>query len=190
MPPVRKIVVILLILLAGGIVWFGWNLYFGIDDAYAQWGAADMVIHYMRDNDGKWPPDWEALRGYFDKGGGRVGGWSFAQYKSRVFIDFGADPRELRKQSLACDRVPFRVIAARWTVGVVWGDGPNAMLYDYFRREAAKAGLRAEPARQLRPLGSQFRVDQNGVIWDGEREVGVWGADTGGPSTPQTPPAR
>lgn len=26
-----------------------------LDDAYAQWGAAEMVIDYMADHDGEWP---------------------------------------------------------------------------------------------------------------------------------------
>jgi hypothetical protein len=32
------------------------NLTWGIDDAYAKWGAADMVIDYMRAHEGRWPP--------------------------------------------------------------------------------------------------------------------------------------
>lgn len=39
----------------------GANLYYGIDDAYAQWGAADRLIEFMEANDGRWPTGWEEL---------------------------------------------------------------------------------------------------------------------------------
>lgn len=38
----------------------------------------------------------------------------------------------------------------------------------------------------IRPLGSHLKVDQHGVIWDGEKPVGIWGLD----SEPTTPAAR
>ena len=146
MRPSRKIgLLVALILLPIGLVWFGINLYLGMDDAYAQWGAADMVIDYMETHDGQWPPNWKAIEPAFNAGGGRVGGWSFAEYKSRVYIDFHADPASLRSLALRSDSVPFDVIHARWTWGVKFGRGPNAALYEYFR---LKAGIvEAHPPR-------------------------------------------
>ena len=109
--------------------------HYGIDDGYAQWGAAEMVMGYMDDNSGKWPPDWEALRSRFDDGGSRVGGWSFEKYKSRVWIDFDADPVELRRFSLESDKPSFNVIGATHYTGVYVGDDPNTMLWNYFRSD-------------------------------------------------------
>lgn len=128
------IAIALLVLAAIGVV--AVNLSYGIDDAYAQWGASDMVIDYLEDHDGQWPPSWEALRPYFDAGGSRVGGWSYAKYQQRVYIDFSADADALRKQAIASDNVPFDVIHANWSFGCMMGDGPNADLHYYFRRKA------------------------------------------------------
>jgi hypothetical protein len=117
------------------VVYVGVSIYNGIDDAYAQWGAADMVIDYMRGNDGKWPPNWEALRPHFEKNNGRVSGWSFGDFQTHVFIDFDANPERLRTLALKSDpnTVPFDVIHATSIWGSQMGDGPNAMLARYFR---------------------------------------------------------
>jgi hypothetical protein len=45
-----------------------------VDDAYALWGAAEMVVEYLDTHDGRWPKGWDDLRPYFDAGAGRVGG--------------------------------------------------------------------------------------------------------------------
>ena len=132
----RRVLIALLILLPIGLVGIGLNAFYGIDDAYAQWGAADMVIRYMEAHDGKWPPNWEALRPDIESGGGRLGGSSFAHYQKHVVIDFGVDADELRKQSVNSERVSFNVIRARWTFGVAFGEGPNASLHSYFRHKA------------------------------------------------------
>jgi len=107
---------------------------FDLDDAYAQWGAADMVIDYLRDHHGDWPRDWAALEPYFARNGGRVSGWSYAKFQRRIHIDFAADPICLRAQSLTTgsDNAPFDVIGARWPWAPQMGDGPNAMLRTYF----------------------------------------------------------
>jgi hypothetical protein len=147
---VGKIVWATVILLPIGIVWFGVNLYLGMDDAYAQWGATDMVIDYMEAHSGQWPPDWKSLEPAFDAGGGRVGGWSFAEYKSRVYIDFHADSARLRSLAIRSDSVPFDVIHARWTWGVYFDRGPNAAIYGYFRQKAGMIEARP-PQPQIAP---------------------------------------
>ncbi|MBI5758019.1 MAG: hypothetical protein HZA46_05830 [Planctomycetales bacterium] len=139
---IRKIIIALLILLPLVVVFFAFNIYWGIDDAYAQWGAADMTIAYMETHEGNWPPDWEALRPNFESGGGRVGGWSFEQFQGRVAIDFNANVNALRQQSIESETAPFRVIHARWTIGSAMGGGPNAAIRRYFRR---KAGIAEAP---------------------------------------------
>lgn len=130
----------LLALLLATLMWLVGGLEYGIDDAYAECGAAEMIIGYMERHHGKWPPNWDALRSDFDGGGGRVGGWSFDKYRSRIQIDFDADPTELRRRSLCSEEPTFVVIRATYATGVHFGDGPNRMLYDYFRSPAAKRG--------------------------------------------------
>jgi hypothetical protein len=33
-----------------------------IDDAYALWGAGEMVVRYMEEHDGRWPRGWGDLK--------------------------------------------------------------------------------------------------------------------------------
>jgi hypothetical protein len=110
----------------------GYEVAYGVDDAYAQWGAADMVIDYMNDHDGEWPRSWDSLSPYFADSNGRVGGWSYKKYQERVWIDFDADPLELEKQALESDRASFNVIDARFTNFALWGDGPDQQVHSYF----------------------------------------------------------
>lgn len=130
-----RVTIAIAILIPIALVYAGVNLYNGIDDAYAQWGAADMVINYLRAHDGKWPTDWDSLSPYFDKNNGRVGGWTYDRFQSHVFIDFSADAEHLRKLSEKSDSVPFDVIHATSIWGSQFDGGPNEMLYLYFREK-------------------------------------------------------
>jgi hypothetical protein len=121
------------ILIPIALVYAGVNIYNGIDDAYAQWGAADMVVAYMRDHDGKWPPDWASLKPYFDQNNGRVGDWSYERFQSHVFIDFAADAMHLRRLSWESDTVVFDVIHATSLWADQFNGGPNEILHRYFR---------------------------------------------------------
>jgi hypothetical protein len=116
---------------AGIGVWRAY--YYGIDDAYAEWGAVNLVITYMESHDGRWPPNWEAIRPVFEIHGGRVGGWSFEQYKRRIGIDFTLNIDEIRREALRSDKPTFNAIWATHRTGVHFGNGPNEMLHYYFR---------------------------------------------------------
>ena len=112
---------------------FSVNIHYGLDDAYAQCGAADMVVDYMRDHDGKWPPDWDSLKPYFDCNNGRVGGWSFERFQSHVYMDFSADAERLRQLSQESETASFDVIHATSVWGAQMDDGPIAILHWHFR---------------------------------------------------------
>ena len=107
-----------------------------LDDAYAQWGAADMVIDYMEDHDGRWPHDWSDLKPYFDAGGSRVSGWSYDKFQQHVWIDFSADPIELHRLSQTATNPSFNVIDSTSIFGPQFGDGPNGMLLRHFNPDA------------------------------------------------------
>ena len=130
---IHRMVIAAVIVLPLAVVWVVSNLFQHVDDAYAQWGAADMVMHYMDDHGGEWPRDWESLAPYFERNNGRVSGWTFEVFQSRVFIDFGADPRHLRRLSQASSDVPFDVIHATSIWASQFDGGPNEMLYQWFR---------------------------------------------------------
>jgi hypothetical protein len=105
-----------------------------VDDAYAVWGAADMVVNYMEDHDGRWPKGWGDIKPYFDAGGGRVGGWSFEEYQRRVAIRWDVDPAVLEAASKASPGPTFQVISARQgAADAMGGREPNEIIYRYFR---------------------------------------------------------
>ena len=128
-----RVAITIAILIPIALVYIGVNTYNGIEDAYAQWGAADMVVGYMRDHDGKWPPDWDSLKPYFDLNNGRVGGWSYERFQSHVFVDFTANAEHLRRLAKESDTASFDVIHATSLWGAQFGGGPNEMLHLYFR---------------------------------------------------------
>ena len=127
-------------LVPAAIIFAGVNIFNHIDDAYAQWGAADMVMDYMDDHNGQWPSDWESLEPYFAKNNGRVSGWSYSKFQSHVFIDFTANADSLRKLSNNSDTIPFDAIHAYSVWGSQMDDGPNGMLYRYFRDRDRSGG--------------------------------------------------
>ncbi len=133
---VMRTLIAVAILLLIALVYVAVNVYNHTDDAYAQWGAANMVIDYMRDHDGDWPPDWDSLARYFAMNNGRVSGWSYADFQSNVFIDFSADADSLRKLAIESDAIQFDVIHATSVWGQQFEDGPNGMLYRYLRNGA------------------------------------------------------
>jgi hypothetical protein len=109
-----------------------------IDDAYALWGAGDMVVHYMEDHDGQWPKGWGDLKPYFDSGGGRVGG-SFGQYQQRVTIQWDVDPARLEEAAKTNPSPTFRVISASGPFpGSIGGHEPNEILYRYLRQRPSR----------------------------------------------------
>jgi hypothetical protein len=110
-----------------------------VDDANALWGAGDMVVHYMEDHNGRWPRGWADLKPYFDSGGGRVGGWSFATYQQRVIIQWDVDPARLENEATANARPTFRVIYASGPfAGSIGGYEPNEILYRYLRHRPSQ----------------------------------------------------
>lgn len=115
------------------MIWFFATLDSSVDDGYALWGAAEMVMAYMDEHEGRWPRNWDDLEPHFRRNNGRVGGWSFEKFQSRVVIDFAADVSELRNASRNSSDAAFRVIRARnWGAAQV-GEGPNDRLHSYFR---------------------------------------------------------
>jgi hypothetical protein len=74
------------------------------------------------------------LEPYFKAGGGRVGGWSFEQYKQRIAITWDVDPEALKAVARANPAPTFRVITARQGLaGTIGGHEPNAIVYHYLR---------------------------------------------------------
>ena len=91
-----------------------------LDDAYAQWGAADMLIDYMGDHDGDWPKQWADLRPHYDAGGGRVAGWDFDRYTDHGWIGKFVPPTKDRGRPRSDRRRNIDAIRHRNRTGCQW----------------------------------------------------------------------
>ncbi len=108
-----------------------------INDAYALLGASEMLISYMESHQGAWPRTWDELLPQFKQNNGRVAGWSFERFQSRVAVDFDSDPEKLRQASLSSPVATFEVIRPKHLLAAQMGSGPNQVLCDYFRQKPA-----------------------------------------------------
>lgn len=124
---------VLAVLCIGTAIWMSFT--YGIDDGYAQWGAAEMVIDYLETHDGAWPRSWDDLQPQFDADKGRVG-WTYDRFQDRIGINFDADPDLLRRESLESRSATFCVVWPKSWFAANVGDDPNQRLCDYFRRKA------------------------------------------------------
>src|SRR5262245_59844048 len=121
--------------------WLGWRIVrvtVHISDAYAQWGAAEMVLDFMRKHDGNWPRSWEDLRPSFEASGGRVRGWSFAEFRDRIWIDFNASPESLSLAPNRSGAPSFDVIHPTDATRVqIQGMDANNIVLRYLREKRA-----------------------------------------------------
>jgi hypothetical protein len=111
----------------------------GVDDAYAQRGAADMVIRFLEEHEGRWPRGWDDLQAYHDQGMGRVTGWTFADFQRHIRIKWDVDPNALAIEACNASRPTFQAIWSANPFGATLGDGPNWQLYEHFRRKRRPA---------------------------------------------------
>ena len=121
---------------AAVIAFFVLSIDDGTDDAYAAWGAGEMVIDYMNTHSGRWPHDWNDLQPQFQVNNGRVGGWTFSQFQSHIYIDFNVNSEDLRAKAIASRYLPFHVIWPKRRLKVyIGGHEPNQMIFEYFCRQ-------------------------------------------------------
>jgi hypothetical protein len=148
-----------------------------VPDAYAQWWVAAMVISYMEWNEGSWPRDWEDLKVPYEISVGESGRVfsSLDELRTRVAIDFAADPAELSKVREAKGERPFRVIYLRNGKDHYWmGNEPNLMILQYLRERARRPSSHkcpkspdreeAESRQLLVEIGAKFAVDDGGHV--------------------------
>lgn len=117
-------------------------LYVTIPDCYAQEWVAGMVITHMKTHEGRWPRDWDDLREPYEIATRRSGRpWSFDELRSRVDVDFAADPSILAKAPLRTDEPPFHVIQLRNGKQHHWETTePNSMIWRYLSDPANASG--------------------------------------------------
>ena len=108
-----------------------------IRNSYAVWWVADMVIEHQLANEGAWPRNWDDLRDDYQTCVKRSGQpWTFEELRSRVIVDWNADPSALAKSAKTTDHPEFRVIWLRDGTNAHWeSHEPNHIIYDYLRQE-------------------------------------------------------
>src|SRR5687768_6639126 len=94
------VVVLAVILSAGGITWFIRRLDRTFQNAYAVWNVADLVIGHMKTSNGKWPQSWDDLEAVRRKQLGRDVREDMQHLRERVVVDFDVDPRQLARAKL------------------------------------------------------------------------------------------
>lgn len=108
-----------------------------VSDAYAVEWVVTVVIDHMETHDGAWPQNWDDLRAAYSRYGNP---WDFDDLRSRVCVDFDADPEKLVLAEPRPDGPPFRVVylcRGGDTHGV--GGEPNQRILDYLKRKAEAA---------------------------------------------------
>lgn len=106
-----------------------------IHNSYAVWWVADMVVEHMEANSGEWPANWSDLRDDYETCVSRSGRpWRFEELRSRVEVDWSADPQSLLADSAGSDTASFRVIWLRDGTESHWAHAePNQIILEYLR---------------------------------------------------------
>ena len=107
-----------------------------VDDSYAQWDAAIVILNHMRKNNNSWPQNWDDLEQSYKKTKGLrlYKGWK--NMKERVEIDFSANPVELKNTVPKGEKQPFKVVwllnggRSHWS-----GAEPNTLIFEYLNKE-------------------------------------------------------
>jgi hypothetical protein len=104
-------------------------------DCYCIELAACVVIEYMRENEGRWPREWEDLnKPYATASKAFDDVWSFDEVQSRVDIDWSADPGLLKTATSHGTEPPFKVIWLRNGQRHNWSGGePNQLILEYLK---------------------------------------------------------
>jgi hypothetical protein len=137
----RKVLLLALCVFLAGGGFFAYQVYryvyTTVPNAYAVWWVADMVIEHMEANGGRWPTGWDDLADDYEmctKRSGRP--WTFEDLRSRVKVDWHADPKALSRTRDRGQEKPFRAIWPKDRSSVYWdGREPNRMILDYLKKQ-------------------------------------------------------
>ena len=121
-----------------------------------------VVVDRYVEREGKGPRSWDDLNTII------IDRWAMYSWpedsqkvQACVKVEFGADQDALAHQSV-------EEFAAIKPIGACYSykhDGHIAKLIETLKKN------------QRRPLGRNLKVDRHGVIWEGDRPVGIWGVN-------------
>jgi hypothetical protein len=140
----RKIVYLVVTAVVIGLGWLGYSLFTtwrGIPDAYAAWDTGTLLVEYLETHDNQWPRSWEELlaatetlkqNGKHLRGANGEGGFIYGDLRSRVAIDWNADPQVIAAFDGTTDKLRVVTRADGTDFPVVWsGAEPNGMIWRY-----------------------------------------------------------
>lgn len=108
-----------------------------IHNSYSLWWVGDMVVLHLESNADQWPESWDDLHDDYETCSQRTNGhpWTFDEFRSRVAIDWDANPSEMSAMKPNADGdAPFRVVWLRDGSNSYWhGREPNRMIHRYLR---------------------------------------------------------
>jgi hypothetical protein len=130
-----KIIVGILVVAIGVGAWTIHCSMESVRNAYAVWWVADMVVEHLKANGGAWPQSWDDLRDDYHTCVKRSGQpWSFEELRSRVVIDWRAEPSELAALANQGSDARFRVIWLKDGSNSHWEHAePNRIIADYLK---------------------------------------------------------
>lgn len=105
-------------------------------DAYAAWGAGDLVIEFMEAKDGGWPSSWSELEEFLESTENKnTMGGAVSDLQKRIVIDFKFDIERASSEIQRDDDVArFRPIRLRSGSNAYFeGSGPNQRVFEYLK---------------------------------------------------------
>ena len=135
---------ITLVLTVGGYFVFSFLYMLAhVQEAYAAWDCATLVIEYIATHDGRWPQSWEDLSTAIataekhDRHLYELTGNNYTEITKLVKIDWTADVSKLTRTELKEGELPFKVITcpdgSRFPV--VWEE-PNTLIWEYLQERS------------------------------------------------------
>lgn len=101
-----------------------------VRDAYASDWTTEFVIAHLRENENRWPTEWDDLKDEFDTLAepGHYA-WTFAELQERVWLDWDANPRQI-----AISDPPLTVFRLTSGRQASYGGDPNERIRDYLSK--------------------------------------------------------
>jgi hypothetical protein len=143
----QVIIAVVLLLVVNGVVSYVRYVIRGVENAYAVWNVADMIVIHLETHSGRWPSGWDELqvaaRVWSRHDDTDIGFW-----RDRVDVDFNADPKQLAAAPFDPQREerPFNVVRSRRAPRAYYTE-PNVRIWSYLTGKRPATG----PTTRLAP---------------------------------------
>jgi hypothetical protein len=149
----------LLTVIVGGAFSFLRMIEQTVMDSYRVWGTGDMLVEYMKQNNGQWPKEWSDVQEFMANNSFQHAGMSsFAEVRRHIEIDFSFDPASVDTTIDFDESEPsFRAVWLRNGKTTRYeGTGPNEIIFRYLKSQASVNQLpstqgESEPSIEPKP---------------------------------------